>query len=367
MSGVVAPNAAASPVSGDFVDVALDAPGVRAETSLTAAHSLTATSGGASLVADDPLSAVSIDGEPREAVSVVVGDGAVSVPSTDVGLRLRGVSRGEVEGDLLTFEGGARGPDYVVQPLDAGVRIMSILADGGQSERVQYDLSVPDGGAVLPQEDGALVVLGADGRGVGILEAPWAFDADGREVPTRYVLEGDVLTQVVSHHGKGYTYPIVADPAWSYTLDYASPAGVHGVYSGRGVNHQHARAELTRCFNCSFPISGAPKTYPKVGNLWPLKAFGQNAPVKVTAAPDRVTSWTFLAREGHFDGAGSTISFRLYSDGTRLRLAVSAHVVKDNGVVLNAFNATQAKGTWKSFLDMLNANICAQQGRCSVS
>ncbi len=63
------------------------------------------------------------------------------------------------------------------------------------------------------------MVLAADGGGLtGIIDAPWAYDANGTPVPTHYEISGDVLTQVVDHICDNYTYPITADPKVSWGL-----------------------------------------------------------------------------------------------------------------------------------------------------
>src|SRR5690606_35224627 len=41
---------------------------------------------------------------------------------------------------------------------------------------------------------------------------PWAIDAEGRQVPTRYEVDDEGVTQVVDHRAGDFAYPIVADP-----------------------------------------------------------------------------------------------------------------------------------------------------------
>jgi hypothetical protein len=57
---------------------------------------------------------------------------------------------------------------------------------------------------------GLFTGLGGSARAFGA--PPWAWDADGRDVPTRYIVEGDTIVQEVDHAGGDYAYPIVADP-----------------------------------------------------------------------------------------------------------------------------------------------------------
>jgi hypothetical protein len=57
------------------------------------------------------------------------------------------------------------------------------------------------------------VSIGSEARGgVAEIEVPWARDADGRSLPTRYVVRGDVLVQHVDT--RGARFPVVADPTF---------------------------------------------------------------------------------------------------------------------------------------------------------
>ena len=63
-------------------------------------------------------------------------------------------------------------------------------------------------------EAGAAVIVGADGVPVASVQAPWAYDANGRAIPTQFEVNGATLTQVVEHSGAAY--PVVADPQTLY-------------------------------------------------------------------------------------------------------------------------------------------------------
>ena len=107
-----------------------------------------------------------------------------------------------------------------VQPLaDGSTRFLSVLESKNAPERYDYTF---DGLALELQDDGSVVVLDV-ATPVGFIPAPWATDADGTDVPTRYEVDGSTLTQVVPHAPDNYTYPITADPRykpswWNYTI-----------------------------------------------------------------------------------------------------------------------------------------------------
>ncbi len=46
---------------------------------------------------------------------------------------------------------------------------------------------------------------------LGVIEQPWAYDASGQPVPTRYVVEGDAVIQPLDLSGD-IEFPVVADP-----------------------------------------------------------------------------------------------------------------------------------------------------------
>lgn len=62
--------------------------------------------------------------------------------------------------------------------------------------------------------DGSAVITGAAGELLVTTTSPWAVDAGGAPVPTRYEVDGNNLIQVVDHGDGDYAYPIVADPTY---------------------------------------------------------------------------------------------------------------------------------------------------------
>jgi len=108
---------------------------------------------------------------------------------------------------------GTDGSAQAVIPTDGGVQMLTTIADKSAPTRYDYKVEVPEGGKVelLPDNAGA-VVLDGDGNPVIVVPAPWAKDANGTAVPTRFETDGTTLTQVVEHTSGSYSYPVVADP-----------------------------------------------------------------------------------------------------------------------------------------------------------
>jgi hypothetical protein len=128
-------------------------------------------------------------------------------------------------------------------------------------------------------------------------------------------------------------------------------------------------AELHRCFNCSFPVSGAPSRYPSTGQYIPLQAcyipgiLCLNSPVK--AYPDDAHSTIKLvAQPGHFDGAGSVVTFVFSRDSAaRLHLTVTGDVVSPS--IPDWLNIAGAEGAWSQFAQKLALNIANYQPGCA--
>ena len=74
-------------------------------------------------------------------------------------------------------------------------------------------VTVPPGGHMSVNPDGTVTVFDADGNPVSTIDAPWAYDANGTPVPTRYEIRDGQLVQVVDTAGiENLLYPILADP-----------------------------------------------------------------------------------------------------------------------------------------------------------
>ena len=98
--------------------------------------------------------------------------------------------------------------ESVVRSKPDGAQMLTVLS--GSDSLAEFALSLPTGW-VLDDSGAGFTIESADGRlTYGAVEAPWAIDAAGRSLPSRYTLAGTILTQHVNTAGAAY--PIVADP-----------------------------------------------------------------------------------------------------------------------------------------------------------
>jgi hypothetical protein len=209
---------------------------------------------GPELVPDTAVT-LSADGPAAElSVPVVPGQApvAVTLPA--------GSGAGLAADGTAVMDGTTDGVDLAVHALDnGGARVQAVLADASVSPRIPFTLDLPAGTTVRLLPDGGAVVVGPlpdapvepappgdvpepanlppavpapgdtlespgddvtrPGSVVGTDEAvllhipaPWAVDATGAALPTRYEVAGSTITQVVDT--RGASFPVVADPAW---------------------------------------------------------------------------------------------------------------------------------------------------------
>lgn len=95
---------------------------------------------------------------------------------------------------------------------DSGVR--ALIRIDAASAPTAYPFSLGGSAAALqPLQDGSVAVLDDSGATIATLAAPWARDADGRDIQTHYELDGTQIMQIVDHRQPSVTYPVVADPS----------------------------------------------------------------------------------------------------------------------------------------------------------
>ncbi|WP_224282162.1 SpvB/TcaC N-terminal domain-containing protein [Streptomyces sp. LS1784] len=173
-----------------------------------------------------------------------------------------------------------------------------------------------------------------------------------------------------------YDYTIYAegDAANTYVLvdpttgKYFSQVGAGGASNMVGkaseiVTVEDAWNALKSCYNCTFPINGAPKEMPKVGDKLPLKVGPKGFPVEVTQMDfdGKEINIEYSTLDGHIDGVGSTIHFRIFEDQNgELALQTTAEIIGGMG----ARGGAPARGvyggvaqiTWQPFIDRLVTN-----------
>ena len=104
----------------------------------------------------------------------------------------------------------SRDASLAVAPTATGTQVL--IGIDSAAAPATYDFGLRGDVSPRPAPDGGIDLIGKDGVVVAQVERPWAVDARGRHVPTRYELRGSTVRQVVEHRTRDVAYPVVADP-----------------------------------------------------------------------------------------------------------------------------------------------------------
>jgi Protein of unknown function (DUF2599) len=113
------------------------------------------------------------------------------------------------------FDGVLAETDALVEDIEGTTRISMIIHSAAAPREFAFPLTVPADATLKLQKDGSVIVLAPDASGdskyVAGVKAPYAFDAAGASVETRFRVSGTTLIQTIHPTGKA-VYPITADP-----------------------------------------------------------------------------------------------------------------------------------------------------------
>lgn len=158
-----------------------------------------------------------IPNDPSVGVTLVTRHGELQVALPFASRAADGV---EVQSSALAYDNRNGSVTVPVGKKDGSVQITTVLETPSAPTSFPYEISVEGLHRIEVTDDGAAMFIAGDGSFLGGASAPWAVDAAGNAVPTRYEVSGATLTQVVDHAADGYIYPIVADPWLGAALYY---------------------------------------------------------------------------------------------------------------------------------------------------
>ncbi|TFC01465.1 hypothetical protein E3O42_10115 [Cryobacterium adonitolivorans] len=170
----------------------------------------TTDSGQLAIDAELPSTLISV---PVDPAAGIVAQSPHSDVSFTIGLPFSGeASSAEVEAEgIVSYDNQNGSVTVPVVKADGSVQINTIISNSAAPTRFDYPLSLPEGATIEEDGSGGFVISDAT-QVIAVIAAPWAKDANGADVATRYELSGTTLTQVVDHSVGGVAYPVVADP-----------------------------------------------------------------------------------------------------------------------------------------------------------
>jgi hypothetical protein len=287
--------------------------------------------------------------EATESQNPTVRDIGGGEENSEVSLEILDKSGEAVESSgLYVLNNVHDGFSQVIQPLTSGFRVLNIIESVKSQQDFRFKLHVPDNAEIV-QVEGAVRVQKGDSI-LGQLRKPWAFDSDGHEVQTYFSVEGNVVTQHLLTSPET-VYPVVSDPNWSYLYVY-----------NLNISHSSAWAKVNRCFNCYFPVTGAPRYFPSYNQLLPLTTtialwkYNMECRMSYVITATSYYKWQFWATKNHIDGAGSSITFEFRKKtSASSQLIVDAWIINDfQGLGGNAAYMAGAYVNWHNFANNLN-------------
>jgi hypothetical protein len=211
--GTVAPAGATPSVHGDQVSEARQAiEGLRPDATVMVVQGADVTAGGNEELTVDTTAGTVV----RLPAS---GAGEVDIRSStgeSFSFTIPGESSAQVtsigDSNAVVYPSPEGASSTVIASSNGAVQVLTTLPDSSSPSAFSYEFGAPEGTKLqLDPETGAVIALNA-GTLVFAIAPPWAVDAVGTHVPTRFALSGSTVTQVVDHTAGNYVYPIVADP-----------------------------------------------------------------------------------------------------------------------------------------------------------
>ncbi|MDP0396731.1 DNA/RNA non-specific endonuclease [Tsukamurella strandjordii] len=182
-----------------------------------------------------------------EAAGVMAGrrrsGGAATKPTADQAWQIWDQAKegnrspAEVAGLKLNPDGTSADPSFdiiTVPKEDGGYQKLILMKNQNAPKQYRFPLNTPEGGRSEKNSDGSISVFDRNGEKVGQFNAPWAYDANGKEVPTWYDIDGDDMVQRIEP-GPDNVYPIIADPLWDKIKSAGNSVKNFGAGVGRSV------------------------------------------------------------------------------------------------------------------------------------
>ena len=144
-----------------------------------------------------------------EDFSVVVPGTIVAPQGADLKHVPSGLFKGEGDPLLKTALPESSITSYATE---RGTQSLISIVGEQAPKQYRFSLDLPEGFSTKSSADGSISITTSTGETLGNVEKPWAYDATGAAVPTKFSIEGSTLVQTVEHTSST-VYPVVADPS----------------------------------------------------------------------------------------------------------------------------------------------------------
>lgn len=159
----------------------------------------------------DDGATVEIPDEADEPIVLESADGNV----LEVELPGNGDDAEVTDDGSVVYEDAVTDTDIVVQAQDdGGVRMIAVIDGADAPDQFSFEVDATPSTVMMVGGDGSVGIVDTEIGSVSVLPAPWAYDAEGNEVPSWYTIVNDAVVLNVDHSSVA-AYPVVADPCWS--------------------------------------------------------------------------------------------------------------------------------------------------------
>jgi hypothetical protein len=158
--------------------------------------------------------------------SIDLATGAVTIDGADAPLVITPVGEGQssstkVESGVAAVTPNVKpGVDRVIRPEYNGALFFTDIRLPTSPESFSWNVHLDAGQTLVQVNDQHAEIIAEDGFRKALISAMPAHDATGKEVPTHLAVSGSVVTLVVPHKAKGFSYPVLAGQ--SYQVGYSS-------------------------------------------------------------------------------------------------------------------------------------------------
>jgi hypothetical protein len=176
-----------------------------------AASATTLNTSSAASETSEGTDGVEVDGRAvtaeDDSVSITL-PGNVTDSEVDAASLPDGQFKGEGDPVLNTSVAGSLISTYAT---DEGTQTLISIPSASSPSEYRFPLDIPGDGQAVILPDGSVAIVGADGNPLGGFHTPWAYDANGKALPTSFRIDGDTLIQTVDLSG-ATAFPVIADP-----------------------------------------------------------------------------------------------------------------------------------------------------------
>lgn len=111
---------------------------------------------------------------------------------------------------------GGSSPNVITFPTGAAMETFTLLTSKESPTMLLTDVELSTGLELKAVDDNAVAIVDSDQLPLLFVDAPWAVDATGVDVPLTMSVQGNTIATRIDHTSDEYQYPIVVDPVWYY-------------------------------------------------------------------------------------------------------------------------------------------------------